>query len=264
VALAHAREATALDPRGYLAAFNLTRLLVHLRKYEEARAAAERGLTVDPSNLTLLDYRALSWIGVGDLAAARASLRDVPPTLDRATLVAYERNWWLDSADRALLLTLPPAAFDNNRFRWATVRADFYWLAGDTVRARIYADSVLVATETQFRPGPDSLRVLTYRGAALAYLGRRADAERASERYLERALAGGDQYIDIPSARYYLAITYIIVGDRARAIDQLDTLLAKPYYVSPAWLRIDPWFTSLRGDPRFEQLLTRPWKSPVE
>jgi hypothetical protein len=28
------------------------------------------------------------------------------------------------------------------------------------------------------------------------------------------------------------------------------------YYVSPAWLRIDPTWKSLLGDPRFEKLAT--------
>jgi hypothetical protein len=31
-------------------------------------------------------------------------------------------------------------------------------------------------------------------------------------------------------------------------------LLKVPYFLSPAWLRIDPTLTPLRGDPRFRRM----------
>ena len=246
-----------LDPRAVLASLNLTRLLFFLRRYHDARAEAERGLTVAPASLVLISYRAESWLNEGELANARTSLRDVPPTLDRATLAVYVSDWWLDSADRALVLTLPPSAFDNDRGEWGIVRATFYWLSGDTLRARRYADSALLTLESQLRATPDQYYLLPAHALALAYLGRTAAAEREGERGLALAQTTGDEFVGIPYARQGLARIYVVAGNYPRALDQLDSLVDKPSWISPALLRIDPTWAPLRGDARFERLISR-------
>ena len=48
---------------------------------------------------------------------------------------------------------------------------------------------------------------------------------------------------------------YLLGGEPGKALDQLEPLLRKPYYLSPGWLRIDPEFASLKGNPRFERLI---------
>jgi hypothetical protein len=35
----------------------------------------------------------------------------------------------------------------------------------------------------------------------------------------------------------------------------LEPLPSMPYYLSPGWLRIDPTFQELKGNPRYERLL---------
>jgi hypothetical protein len=45
-----------------------------------------------------------------------------------------------------------------------------------------------------------------------------------------------------------------MAGDMEKAIDLLEPLLKVPYYLSPGWLKIDPGFDPLRGNPRFEKL----------
>jgi hypothetical protein len=167
----------------------------------------------------------------------------------------YDLYWALDSADRALVLTLPPSAFDDDRGVWGMVRAELYWLAGDTVRARRYADSSRVAYEAQLKATPDDFQRHQFLGLVLAYLGQRAAAVREGERGLALAQATGNQYLNIPYARHVLARLYVALGDHPHALDQIDALLAKPYFISPAWLRIDPTWAPLKSDPRFERLI---------
>jgi hypothetical protein len=54
-----------------------------------------------------------------------------------------------------------------------------------------------------------------------------------------------------------LARIYLLVGQPEPALDQLEELLRIPYYLSPAWLSIDPTFAQLRGNPRFERLIAK-------
>jgi hypothetical protein len=55
--------------------------------------------------------------------------------------------------------------------------------------------------------------------------------------------------------QHQLARIYLLVGEPKKALDQLEPLLKMPYYLSPAWLKIDPNFTALRGNPHFERLV---------
>jgi hypothetical protein len=54
---------------------------------------------------------------------------------------------------------------------------------------------------------------------------------------------------------HQLARIYLLVGEPERALDQLEPLLKMPYNLSPGWLRIDPTFAPLRGNPRFEKFV---------
>jgi serine/threonine-protein kinase len=267
-ALGHARESVALDPRSAEAAGDLAQVLLHLRRYPEARGEAERGLTLAPADLALTGYRAMSRLGEGDLLGARAALRDVPPTLDRAALAVFLSRsglyWALDSSDRTLVLTLRPSAFDDDRGLWGLVRSGLYRQAGDTAHAHRYADSAWAAMDAQLQATPDNLARHLFHGLAAANLGHQAASVREGEDALALALGTGDGYSVIPFARQMLAQIYVVAGDHPHALDQLDSLLAKPYFISPAWLRIDPTWAPLRGDPRFQRLIAQPATTPTQ
>jgi len=77
---------------------------------------------------------------------------------------------------------------------------------------------------------------------------------REGERALVLAPIAKDAYWG-PYDQHQLARVYLLVGEPEKALDQLEPLLKTPYILSPGWLRIDPTFAPLRGNPRFERLL---------
>jgi tetratricopeptide (TPR) repeat protein len=101
---------------------------------------------------------------------------------------------------------------------------------------------------------PDDGQRLVFLGLALAYLGRRAEAVKEGERAVALWPIARDGYFG-PYLQHQLARIYTVVGEPDKAIDQLEALLKTPYFLSPGWLRIDPNFESLRGNPRFQKLV---------
>jgi hypothetical protein len=52
-----------------------------------------------------------------------------------------------------------------------------------------------------------------------------------------------------------MARIYLMVGEPEKALDMLEPLLQMPYFLSPGWLRVDPTFASLKGNPRYDRLI---------
>jgi tetratricopeptide (TPR) repeat protein len=233
--------------------------LVRLRRYPEALVTAENGLSLAPANLQLIENLTVVHLGQGDLAGAQAVIETATNQVSPAALVAFLGNYWdlfwvLDDAQQQLLLRLPPSAFDDDRGTWGIVIAQTHWLRGDRARARAYADSSRIAIEQQLTATPDNAQQRVFLGLALAYMGRKADAIREGERAVAADPISKDGYTG-PYLQHQLVRIYLLVGEPEKALDQLEPLLKIPYHLSPGWLRIDPTFAPLKGNPRFERLV---------
>jgi serine/threonine-protein kinase len=253
------QTAQRLDPRSPFPLRQLATVMLWLRRYPEARAVAERWLALTPTNLQAIEYRAMVDLGTGDLAGARRVIAAAGAAVDADALAAYVANFWdlgwaLDEAGQQRALALGPEAFDGDRGALAIVRTQLYGWRGDSARMRLWADTAQREFAAQLRDTPDDAQRRVFRGLALAYEGRRAEAIAEGERGLallppEKDANAGTYQVHV------LARIYLLVGEREKALDLLEQLLARPYYVSPGWLRIDPTFASLKGNPRFEKLI---------
>jgi eukaryotic-like serine/threonine-protein kinase len=259
VAAKHLERAWTIDPRSATTARRLSQNLLRLKRYPEAEAAADRGLAVAPDNLDLIENKAMTHLARGDLPGARAAIHAAPTEVEPTALVANIGNYWdlhwvLDDAQQQLLLRLGPALYDGDRGTWGIVRASTYYLRGDKALARVYADSARQGIEETLKATPDDPQRRVFLGLALAFLGRNAEAMKEGERAVALWPTSRDGYLG-PYLQHQLARIYTVVGQPDKAVDQLEALLKTPYFLSPAWLRIDPNFESLRGNPRFQKLV---------
>jgi len=258
-ALTHLTKAGALDPRSPNPPRLIGTALLLLRRYPEAQTALDRAGTLAPTNLPVIAFKATVTLAQGDLTGARAVIRTALTTFEPAALIAslayyWDLYWALDDAQQQQLLALPPSAFDNDRAAWALVRAETEHLRGHPAEARVYADTARLAFEEQLRAAPEDPQRHAYLGVALAYLGGKAEAIQEGERAVAIMPISRDALIGA-YLQHDLVRIYLLVGEPEKALDQLEPLLRMPYHLSPGWLKVDPTFAPLRGNPRFERLI---------
>ncbi len=256
--VAHLKRAERLDPRSVLTKRRLALALLLLRRHGEALETIELGRKIAPSSLVLVELKVVAHLALGDVAGARTTLDSVPPEVSADRLLAHlagyqDLGWLFDDRRLRTLLDLTAAAFDGDRGTWGLRLSRASSRAGDEARARALAGEARRAFEEQLRASPDDPERLASLALALAYLGRAAEAARAGERAVALVPLEKDAYRG-PLLLHQLARIRAATGREEEAIDALERLLAVPYTLTPAWLRVDPTFDTLRANPRFRKL----------
>ena len=261
-AMEHLTRARSLDPRSARVGENVAAGLLWLRRYGEARAACDDFLIIAPHNLSVIQTKAMAMLGEGDLPAARAWLRKQSLEVPVADLLRnfglyWDLMWIFDEEQRRIFLGLSVDEFGGDRGGRALAFAQTYALTRDAAGLRPAGEEAAKAIRVALAQNPDDEQSHVLLGLALAYLGRRDEAIREGERAVSICPLSRDAFTGA-YLQHQLARIYITLGERDKAVDILERLLAIPYYVSPAWMKIDPNFAPLKGHPRFEALLRRP------
>jgi tetratricopeptide (TPR) repeat protein len=256
-ALVHLVQASKLDPREAGRFADLTAAYLYLRRYDEAQSAMDRHAALAPASSPSINRRLWLALGKGDLNAARAVLRNIPPELDPLTVLAeyptWQKAWVLDSSALSTLVLRGEVARESRPAK-ALVLAEAHSRLGDSVRATAWGERAARAYEKMLAESSDDPELLSGYGLALAYAGEREEAIGAGLRAKTLVPISSDA---IAGQAYQAALVriYLLLGENDLALDELEPLLQVPGSLSRDWLRIDLTFASLRGDPRFERLV---------
>jgi Flp pilus assembly protein TadD len=152
------------------------------------------------------------------------------------------------------LLRLTPAALEGDTAALALAKALVYQRRNQPTLARASFDSARVVLQKKVRRHPDDDPLYhAMLGLALAGLEQREDAVREGERAVALLPypAGGAESTLMPAN---LARIHVLLGHREKAVDLLTAVFSRPGPLSPAWLRVDPFWDPLRNDARFQRL----------
>jgi tetratricopeptide (TPR) repeat protein len=260
-ALAYAQEAGRLNPASADEAGSLGRLYAVLRQFPAANYYLDRALAATPHLANARLVKAAAYLNLtADLDGARRFLPDVSenisPTGTEDVIVSLpDISLMLSEKQQTRLLRLTPAALEGDTAALALAQGLIYQRRHQPALARAAFDSARVVLQAKVRLHPDEDPFYhAMLGLALAGLDRSYDAVREGERAIELLPypAGGSESTLMPAN---LARIHLLLGHREQAIDLLITVFSRPGPLSPAWLKVDPFWDPLRTSPRFQKLL---------
>ena len=257
------QRAFALDPRNF---FILQQIALSYQEFHQFRAMAaalDRALTLIPHDLDTQVTRALvdlEW---------RADPRPLRETIRRirsenpATAPDLAAQWFYvalcerDPAAVAQALAAIPesgTAVDLN-FPRSWCEGVAARIKGDDATARAAFLAAHTELERTVSEQPGYAPALCVLGLIDAALGRKDEAIREGRRAIEILPITKDS-IDGAELVKYMGVICAWCGEKDLAIEQIAATLKIPNTLSYGNLKLHPFWDSLRGDPRFEKIVT--------
>ena len=257
-------RAAAFDPRNPNIPESIAYSFAPSRRYGEALGYLERALAVQPdywgAHCGIAAFQALS---SGDVAQVKAAFARIPANVDPTGQVRYSRfrvAMWSRQVPEAMRLLdgAPDWIRTNPAHRpvaTSSLRGQALEAAGQPEAARAAFAAAIPLLEEKIRSGGGEPSVHLSLGRAYAGMGRKEDALREGRKAVELLPVSRDAF-DGPSYLEQFAEIQARVGNTDEAISLLRQLLEMPagLVLSPAVLRLDPAWDSIRNDPRFQKL----------
>ena len=250
-------DALLLDPVSGIRAANLGAAYMWRREFDAASYYYDRALLLGPPTKAARLHKAIAHLNLtGDLAGTRRLFPDVSehiPLSEQFLNCVSDIVLMMSIDQQTKLLRLSPTAWDGDTISLALAKGMVYRRRGNTSRARASFDSARLVADRMKQRYPTNDLYHALLGLALAGLGRHDEAIDEGRRALEIMPVSRDA---MQGALWLanLARIYVLVGDTTRAVDELEEVFARPGQLSPAWLRVDPFWDSLRSSPRFQRL----------
>lgn len=259
-------DAKRLDPRNPQLLISHASSLMFQRRFDEARREFEQVLNIIPDDTTTLVLEASIAQAQGDLKRAAALLETLPLSNSDVRIATCYQSLLERNPARIIprikeMLSTNSLTDPGDR---ATTRAWLGWMeevTGDHAAALENWRQARSELEPYLEQ-PEYYGLIAYLALLSASLGDKAAAFNLAERGtsivpVEKSALFGPMMIEV------LARVAALTGERDRAIASLQAILDKPYAgplaanppITPALLRLDPMFDSLRTDPRFQRMI---------
>jgi tetratricopeptide (TPR) repeat protein len=268
--LSYFGEAERLDPRNVYLLTQFAQTYAVLRRFPEALPKFDQVLDITPDDLDILALKAGTAQMEGDLPRSSALLAPLRPNADDpSALETQVYQAILERRSAAIIPRLkeilakpdPALGFYNGELR--------FWLgwaqevSGDHAAAQETWRQARGELEPLLKEQPENWGLIADLALTDVGLGDKAAAFRLVEQATVAVPIEKDA-LDGPSPIELLARVAAQTGEPDRAIAALQKVLSVPYEgllasngpLTPALVRLDPMFDSLRKDPRFEKIVS--------
>jgi tetratricopeptide (TPR) repeat protein len=263
--IAYWEQSLVLDPRNIGWLKDAAETYAMLRQFPVAIKLYDRALDVIPNDPELMASKAYMYMAQGNLQESAKLLIDVNERTTSGTAFGTKLNQLRLERNHAEAIRLlqarraqVPSDFEMEKSVYLLHLAFAQRFVGDMAGAKVTAEQARNRVEPLCKEQPDNPNLEVQLAMADAVLGERDSALREGERAIMTLdpitkTRGGDEE--------YLALIQTVLGENSRAISTLTRLLKTPtanFYgpapVTPALLRLDPIWDSLRADPAFQKL----------
>src|SRR5438552_4000877 len=239
-----------------------------LRQFPVALTRYDQATDIIANDPDLMSLKAGSYQAQGNLEQAANLLSEIAVQTPfenaffiKMTQLRLERNY--AEAIRLLQTRLAQFKFTSEIYRGGTqvYLAIAQRLAGDAAGAKVTAEQARNTLEPLGKKQPENSNFAEWLALAYAELGEKDLALKEAER-ATMLLPSAKDAVDGPGTEENLALVQTLFGDSSSAIATLMRLVQTPFQsqlygpmpLTPAYLRLDPLWDSLRADPGFREL----------
>jgi tetratricopeptide (TPR) repeat protein len=235
----------------------------YLRQYAESKSAWERASAIAPDDLhNKLEAAAVELDWKADIRPLHELLDSIRRTDDAAISTISDALLFCALIERdAVAANNALNALGETSFRDGVVQFNRSFVQGVIARmanndeqAQAAFGGARVEQEKVVESQPDYAPALGVLGLIDAGLGRKEEALREGQRAVELLPVEKDAVVG-PTMIKYLAIIAAWVGEKDLACEQLATAIRYPGAPTYGQLKLLPFWDSLRGHPRFEELV---------
>ena len=266
--IAYFEQALALDPRDVKLLMDAAWTYAMLRQFPPALKLYDRVLDITPNDPDAMALKAGIYQAKGNLPEAARLLSGINEQTPndqtfsiKINQLRLEHNY--GEAVRLLEARLAEFHFASqyNKGYEQVALALTRRLAGDKAGAEVTAKQARNTLEQLYRDQPDNVILAARVSQAYAATGEKDSALKLAERAIMLVPRAIDQ-VSGPTFEENLALIQTSLGEKSSAISTLTQLLQTPYNswiyapapITPAFLKLDPIWDSLRTDPAFRKL----------